>query len=498
MALIKQIDANIQTINKAIIGSFEKIDLRILLFIILCINLLSFIPSNNEEAYLPLAKQFIDPSWMPHSFMFNEWPGNRLIFQYITGFFLKYYEFEPFVFFARMAVFLFISIPVAAIFKKLEIKNIYAILVFQIYLLHQNYFAREFIFGDFEAKSIAYIFVMAGVYYLLNNKFLLAVLFSVLASYLHILVGGWFFVLTFIYSFFSTKSFNLLFKELLLFIILIMPFGYYLGKEIVHSNSVINGVNLDWVYVYFRNAHHLAPLSVKTMLPEVILQIGITGLLFLTTIFIFRKYKGELLNKLFLLNIIIFSMLFISLGISLVDKNGFFLKFYLFRYAALGCFMMYLYVLTLLKLIPKIPKLVKTGFFLIGFYLIAGQSLETLQDIFNTNSKTEYKELVNFVIQNTDSNAVFLNLDDYELSFSRLTRREEFVSYKLVPGGGQKIYEWYTRILERNIIANDMSRIQDLKKTYKLDFLISDHSVDERQMLKLVFNNKRFSLYKIL
>jgi hypothetical protein len=498
MASAKHIDLKLQKINTVFAEAFEKIDLRILLFLLLCLNLLSFIPTNNEEAYLPLAKQFIDPLWMPHSFMFNEWPGNRLIFQYITGFFLKYCEFEPFVFFARMAVFLLISIPVAAIFKKLEIKNIYAILVFQIYLLHQNYFAREFIFGDFEAKSIAYIFIMAGVYYVLNNRFLLAVLFSILASYFHILVGGWFFVLTFIYSFFSTKSFRLLFKELALFIILLLPFGYYLGKEIVHSATVINGVNIDWVYVYFRNAHHLAPLSVRTMLPEVILEISITALLFLSTIFIFRRYKGELNNILWLLNIIIFSMLFISLGISLIDKNGFLLKFYLFRYAALGCFLMYLYIIILLKLIPKIPHLLKTVFFLIGCFLVINQAREFWHSNFNSDAKKEYKELVNYVTQNTDPNAVFLTLDDYELSFSRKTRREEFVSYKFVPGGGQKIYVWYTRVLERNNIGKDLTKIQSLKQKHSIDYIISDHTLDEGNILKLVFRNKIYSVYKIL
>ena len=409
--------------NSAVIRAFEKVDLRLLIFLLLCLNFLSFTLSSNEEAYLPLAKQYMNPGWMPNSFIFNEWPGNRLLFQYVTGFFLRYFEFEPFVFFARMAVFLFIAFPVAAIFKLLKIQNISVIIVFQIYLLHQNYFAREFIFGDFEAKSIAYIFVLTGLYYLLKNKYLLAVLFAVLGSYFHILVGGWFFVLIFIYSFFIQRSFLLLVKESVIYIILLLPFAYYLGTEIAHSGSVINGVNIDWVYVYFRNPHHLAPLSVKEMLPEILSEIAITALLFIATIFIFRKYKGELTRNLFWLNIIVFTLLFAFLGISLVDKKGVLLKFYLFRFAALGCFLMYLYLIIIVKLAVKIKPWIFSLFLLLGFFLIISQGVEFYNDVFRENQKKDYKELVEYIRNKTSASQVFLTLDDYELSFSRVTQR---------------------------------------------------------------------------
>jgi hypothetical protein len=488
---------NEKIINPVILA-FEKIDIRILVFIILCLNLLSFSLSTNEEAYLPLAKQYMDASWMPNSFLFNEWPGNRLVFQWIAGFFLRYVEFEPFVFIARMAVFALISLPVGAIFRKLGIKNILAIIVFQIYLLHQNYFAQEFIFGDFEAKSIAYIFVMAALYYLICNKFLISVLFSVAAAYFHILVGGWCFALILIYTLFATKSFRLVVQELLLFLLLLLPYAYYLGAEIVKSGAVINGVNIDWVYVYFRNAHHLAPLALKERLPETIFQISVTAALFVCAIFILRKVKGEFLNKFFILNVIVFSLLFLSLGISLYDKTGTLLKFYLFRIAALGCFLMYLYIALVIKAISNIPPLIKIAFFLVAFYLIMAAGINTFNQIFRAESKPDYEALLNFAQKNTKPEDVFLNLDDYEFSFSRKTRREEFVVYKFVPGGGKKIYEWYTRVLDRKNINTDISKLSILKQKYRLDYVISDHNLEQGTMLKLVLQNKTYSLYRIL
>jgi len=485
-------------INQNILKAFEKVDIRILLFLILCINFLSFTVSDNEEAQLSLAKQFMDHAWMPNSFSFNEWPGNRFLFQMLSGFALRYVEFEPFVFFARMLVFLFISIPLGAIFRKLGIKNIYALIFFQIYLLHQSYFGAEFIFRDYETKSLAYIFVLSGVYCLLNNKFLLAVFSSIIACYIHVLVGAGFFVLVFIYTIFRSKSFTLILKELLLFTVLFLPQGYFLGREIFSSGSVVNGVNIDWVYAYFRNPHHTTPLSVKGMRTEVILQMSITGLLFLSTLFIFRRFRGEFLDKLYTMNVIVFSILFISVGISLIDKTGFILKFYLFRIAALGCFLMLLYTILMLKLIPAIPELIKSLLFVSGFCLIIAAANTTFHQIFRADPKPGFHELVNYIKQNTGPEDVFLTMGDYELSFSRKTRRDEFVVYKFVPFGGKKIYEWYIRMLERMKLWDDLSEINYLKKKYRLNYFLCDHDVDEGQYLKLVFHNKTYSLYKIL
>ena len=152
----------------------------------------------------------------------------------------------------------------------------------------------------------------------------------------------------------------------------------------------------------------------------------------------------------------------------------------------------------MLKFIPRIPEYAKSGFLLIGFFLVFEASANTFHNIFRADPKTEYHELVNFVKQNTELTDVFLNLGDYELSFSRKTRRDEFVVYKFVPFGGSKIYEWYSRFMEKNKVWNDLSEIKNLKKKYKLDYFICDHAINEGDFLRLVFQNKSYCLYKIL
>ncbi len=129
-------------ITDILVTFFEKVDIRLLIFAVLCLNFLSLTLSSNEEAYLPLAKQFMDPDWIPHSFAFTEWPGNRLIFQFISGFALKYLTFEQVAFWGRLLVFLIIAFPVGGLFKRLQIGNLAALLLFQLYLIKAELLCR--------------------------------------------------------------------------------------------------------------------------------------------------------------------------------------------------------------------------------------------------------------------------------------------------------------------------------------------------------------------
>lgn len=482
--------------NKLVI-SFEKIDIRLLFFIILCLNFLSFKLTSNEEVYLPLAKQFMDPSWIPHSFMFTEWPGTRYLFQCLAGFALKYLSFEQVAFTGRMLVFMIIVFPVGGFFKRLQITNLAAILLFQLYLLRQNYFAGEYIFGDFEPKSLAYIAVFAGLNCLLDRKYLLAVVYAVISSYFHILVGGWFFLLVFLYTFFSVKSWILSVKQGMLFALLIAPMAIYLARVIFIDGSVIEGVNIDRVSVFFRNAHHLAPFYLKQHLVRTSLQVLGSAVLFIFTLFVFRKKKGPLFDELYLLNVIILTILFISLPISLVDKNGTFLKFYLFRLAGVGMLLMYIYIYKFLSVQWKAPETLKLIFITAGFYLILAASFSTVSKFIHPDANPDYQQLDAYVTSHTGLNDVFLSLSDDYISFSRNTRREVFVIYKFDPGGGKKIYEWYHRICERDKLNQNEGYLDEMLTHYRLDYLLSDHLLDKQTHLNIVFYNKTFYLYKI-
>lgn len=485
-----------------IIGCINKIDSRLFIFVLLCLNLLSFQLYSNEEAYFPLAKQYINPDWIPNSFTFSEWVGTRFLFQNIVGIALKYFSFETVAFFGRLLNFLAFSFPLALIFKKFKISNIGIFVILQLFVLNtgmQAFFGQEWIFRAFESKTIAYVFIFYSLYYLFSEKYIKTAVFAAIATYFHILVGGWFFCFCGLYMLFSKLNFIQLLKSSIVYLLIVSPFIFYLGSHLETDGNIINGVNIDWVYVYFRNTHHTAPLMwrkfASDVLPRIIVSFGIFGL----CLFYIRNNESSLVRKLNKAVIIILSMLFAALIINLIDKEGHILKFYLFRIASIGAFCTYLLLFLVLRSICRDSKSyykIKQFLFISFCLLFIMRIGRTVNTFVNPSVKNELIELADYVKSNTDLTDVVLWLDKDEQSFSRRARRESWVVRKFDPGGGKKIYEWYMRVNKRKDVMNDFSKLPELLSNYKIDYVVSRKKINS-DYLKEKYHNDLYYLYMI-
>ncbi len=482
----------------------NKIDSRLLIFLILCLNLLSFNLHTNEEAYFSLAMQYMDPNWIPGSFTFTEWVGTRLLFQTITGFALKFLSFEQVAFWARLFNILVYSFPLALIFKELKIKNIGILIILQIFALNlntQHFFGQEWIFRGFEAKTLAYIFIFYSFYYILKSRYMLVALFAAIASYFHILVGGWFFVMVFIYALVREQNIKLSFKMGLTYVGIVSPFIAYLALYINGSGSIINGVDIDWVSVFFRNAHHVAPMHSRGAMTGVLPRVIVSFILSLVSIFYFRKSTSENIRKLNTIAIVCLCMIFTGLIITHIDHNGRILKYYLFRIASIGAFSYYLLIFLFFR--DKFdkwfnPQYVKSIAILIMIPFFLESVVNNIaSQVKKARNEKDLIELASYFKENTKPEDVYLFLNRDELSFSRRTRREAWVIFKFDPGGGEKIYEWYMRSQAKIKLQEDISYIDTITQKYKLDYLITDEQTDYKN-LKEVYHNNKYHLYEIV
>lgn len=486
-----------------VIQAMNKVDSRLFIFFVLCFCLLSFVPYSNEEAYFSLAKQYADPSWIPGSFTFTEWVGTRFLFQNIAGFALNFMSFEQLAFWGRMINFLLYAFPLALIFKHLKITNLGVLVVLVLFIQNvdtQHFFGKEWIFLGFESKTLAYVFVLWGYYCLLTEKYRQSALHAAFASYFHILVGGWFFVLVFIYVFFRKLNIKLSFQIGIIYVLAVLPFMAYLAMNLVESGSVINGVDIDWVYSFFRNTHHTAPMhtpgAMQKILPRVIVSFG----LLLLSIFYFRKQEDERICVLNRIAMISLCMVFAGLLLTYVDVHGRILKYYVFRVASIGAFSYYLMLLLFFSHKLREHKnweQIRCWIFVAAtlFFLIkAGKNVNRM--IFPENNG-DLVEMAAYVGTHSAPDDVFLFLNDDELAFSRLARRESLVIFKFDPGGGEKIYEWYVREKMRRQLQTDITYLDTICETYRLDYLIAKKPVDYKG-LNEVFHNKQYYLYKVI
>lgn len=489
-----------------IIEFLNKIDSRLFIFLVLCLNLLSFKVHSNEEAYFPLAKQFIDPSWIPGSFTFTEWVGTRFFFQYIAGFALKYWSFEQLAFWGGMFNYACYAFPLALIFKELKIKNLGILVILQIFIINlstQHFFGREWIFGGFEGKTLAYVFIFYAFYYLLKAKYIQVVLFAAIASYFHILVGGWYFVMAFIYVLVTERNIKLLLRMGMVYLLIVSPFIFFLSSHLDESGSIINGVNIDWVYSFFRNTHHTAPMHVPNAMQEVFPRVVLSFILLLLSIFYFRKSPDTNIRKLNRIAIISLCMLFVGLLITYIDTGGHLLKYYLFRIASIGAFTYYIIVFLFLRnlLYSYIqPGYVNAITFLLILTLLCFRTANNFKKNIFYKENPNFIALVSYVQEHTQPSNIYLFLEKEkyeEESFSRRTRREALVIFKFDPGGGDKIYEWYSRVQDQQKLQNNINYIDTLKVKYKLNYLITKQSVTQSS-LKEVYHNTKYHLYEVI
>jgi len=239
---------------KRFITIFNRIDPRIITFLVPCLFFLGFDLNYNEEQYFGYSKAFMDSTWMKDSFLFNDFPGTRLLFQWITGFLLRYISFEQMGFLGRLTGFLFLSAPVAALARYFKFNNVLlAFWLLVLYIPQQNFFAGGWIYGGFESKTVAYIFILWSLVFLLRNQLFLSVIFAGISVYWHILVGGWYSIYLFIFllpRMFKTRR---IITYWFITGIMLLPFGWYIYRGLLaNSQAVINGVNISYVYTYIR------------------------------------------------------------------------------------------------------------------------------------------------------------------------------------------------------------------------------------------------------
>jgi hypothetical protein len=511
-------------LSEKIVKWFNRQNLVLLLFIIGTANYIGWELYGGEEQYLGFAKQFMDHEWMPHSFTLNHPAGGNLVFQVVTGFFLRYFSFEQVAFWGRLINFFLLAIPLALIFRYLRFTNIETVIIFQLfYLPHQSIWAGEWVYKHIEEKSIAYIFIFFALYYLFKNKPLKSTLFTAAATFFHFLVGGWFFIISLIFYAVNKKSF----KELLiysgLYILILLPFIIYLGKVyLVNNESVISGIHTGWIYAYYRLPNHIGIFRDLAYFKNQHLEGVLTAFaLFLLCIFYFRKFKRHDIQVLNTLNIIIFIQQFIFIIVAWFDKNGILLKTYPFRTSALTAFFMWLEIGLIFKYygswsifnaLSARLRIFKNKKFLERKLLYASRMNLFLLVIFfayflfecsetiSTGNREDpppdeaMQKVINFAKTETVSKSVFLIFDDkWHPSFIRRSNREKFVVYKFVPTESKIIYEWYDRLMWKEKLQTDISLIDSVRKQYRIDYLVSK----ENYAISSLQEIREFGDYKI-
>lgn len=489
----------------------RKLQLPLGAFFLLVLNYLIPKLTSNQENYYGLAKQYINPNWIPHSFSFNEFVGTRYLFQVIVGYPLQFFSFEAVhLVFTTVGLFL-LAFPFARIFEYCKISVEWSLVLMGLLFFSSMgsgaFWAGEWIFGGFEAKTLAYVFVLWSIFSFFKRDLKVALLLTIPATYFHFLVGGYAFCFIASYAFIVDKEYKKIMKMSLVYLLFAIPFILFLylnGFKNVEVN-VEHTKTANWIYSIFRNPHHTAIFSNSEIFKDKIFPGIIKAfscfLILLTLLIKRKKYVDENVIRVSKFSLYCLLVLFFFLGVCYLDKEGSISKLYLFRFGAVAKFLtimsIFLFVPQINFLNNKKTQVVAVSIvFLLGLIRFNKNFIQVLPELKKTDSykvALKAKEISHpgdiFLYFETDNE---VPTDGFE-SFIRNSERDLFVSYKFVPAEKSEMLVWYQRILDTNKLkAGEIDIFQFLEKYPQVNYVITEDVFP----LELLSTINTYKIYK--
>lgn len=500
----------------------NRVNQYLFVLFVLLLFFLRFKLHINEEHYMVLAKQFYEPEWIPSSFTFNEFASTRVLYQYVAGFMLDYLPFEVASFLGVLLLSLAMAFPLYKIYQFLNLANTEILLHLPIlYFSFQSFFGGESIFLSFEPKTIGYLFVLLALFHLLKERYFWVVLFGVLATYFHILVGGWFMFYFLLYHLVSHRSLKKTFWLGAAYAVSMLPFMVYLYPVLSDNFSTAEApVNPDWIYTYFLQPFHTALfMSVSYFAKEHLEGVLLATAFFVLCLFVFPRLKQGANTKMNRFSILLYLGTCLALAGAYFDRTGAFVKYFPFRVNALFAFLVFLQLVLVTRyffLRPEALKLFQFGvvaLFVLVFLSKAAYGLvliDAKRYFTNTLVDPEFSAAVDYIRNNSAEEEVVLLLPksatpglyytfDMEPSFVRKAERDWFVAFleaPLSPGAG-KINEWYQRLKAKEEVILDNRKLCQLGKDYRIDYVLSDYVLQDIPCCQLIENNENYYLYRL-
>jgi len=225
--------------------------------------------SVNELDVLPLARQHVDPNWIPGDWYLNQPTSYRLLFESLAGNLIVLWGFLATSLVGRLVCYGLVSTALVQIGEKLRLKFLPLILAIELFMVGntQGVIASEWIVGRLEAKSLAYSFVLLALWMLLEKRYGWMALLLGIATSFHVLVGGWAFLIAAGTLALDANSRSKLLRPS------IWLLGIYLSASLFAVQPVLTQlltstpafrISPSAIYVFLRLPHHLNPLIWST------------------------------------------------------------------------------------------------------------------------------------------------------------------------------------------------------------------------------------------
>ena len=437
----------------------------------LIVTLLLLIPphgilSDNEENYFALAERFVDGSAWPDETAVFDTSRHRMLSDATLGALVAALGYAPAQIVTRLlavAAYAIVLPPMFAVFRLTALDA--ALTVMFMAQLGEGIVGGEWMFGGYEAKVAAYVLVLAALRHVfVSERLTPATLLFAAATYMHFLVGGFWFV--------AAMALRLLDRPCdlrhvatatALFALLAAPLlGVIVGSRLADGTAAraVDAPSPDVIYSIIREPHHQSPfLSWAYFRDNWLPGYMFAAVMSLGCLGVIRRDAPRRLRVLATWLAGLLAWLFVVLGPKYLDRDaGVLGKFYLFRPSSLILLLWLMLALASAAwMAGRHAWLLRAALLALpgtGFLYIQIQHV-TQEITANAALEEQKRRLVSDVTRATAPGDIVLIDPDVEtqlLDFERRTGRPALVTWKFAPTNDAELIAWYRRIRLRQAL----------------------------------------------
>lgn len=487
---------------------------RVGFLLLLCVFLIWLAPVDfdcNEDHYFLLAHYQVSPE------AFGEWSAlidhsnNRIVYNLLLGNLIEIFGDRPSLVIVRLVLALGFAASFALLAVRVGLSPVEAAAALGLAtLLGPDLMGDEWIFKAAEAKSFAYALVFAAIGFLLGGRRWLAVSLAVAATYVHVLVGGFWFVFMLAVLLGMGSGLRSAARLFGWYAICVLPMVGLIAYEQLFSlaggpSESADGLSPSYIYSIFRLPHHAAPFED----PRTWAKGFAANLALLLSLVAMRSAARDHLKALVQGLILVSVFLFLALGLSYLDRHsGILGKFYLFRPSALLLLLSTMAGFALLRQsLPSGHRALRAAIAGPVILLFAAHVLATPARQVLDKTTEDMRELATRIQAVTKRDDVVLIQPTRDLSchgrsretamLPRLLDRPTLVSWKYLPSLPADVIEWYERFrFAERTFAGSCPEAADYPVDYLL-YLELDNPAAARLCGATVWTDGRRALVKV-
>ncbi|MFV2070679.1 MAG: DUF6798 domain-containing protein, partial [Pirellulales bacterium] len=501
------------------------------------------VPDVNEPHYLCKAKHYWNPEWCANDFFLAS-ADAHLVFYWTAGWLTRWLSLPAVAWVGRLVSWTFLAWSWRRLSYSLVPRPLYAALSAALWVTLMTWFhlAGEWVVGGFEAKGIAFGFILLGIEAVVRGRWNRAWLLMGIATAFHVLVGGWSLLLVgwvWLTAGRDRPSIPAMLPGLVAGLVASLP-------GLVPALLLTRGVDPDIVrqanhiYVFIRLPHHLALHTLKAAeLTERITRFAPQVLLFVGLCYVLPATPARRRLWQFVFGALLIAWL--GLCISLATWNhpdlaAGILRYYWYRMAdvALPTGIALSVVAGIASRFPsrgdfsaatgKLPGKATTrhtqlaawglavslcfaGFFLGKTVTLRHEDPRPRADR-KTRDADAWRDACAWIAENTPEDALFL-IPRHAQTFKWRAGRAEVANYKDVPQDARSLVEWWQRIdalyrfdsdegqrkYRRTLAQQGDQRLKELAARYGARYLVTERKPPLG--FKMLYDNRRYVVYRI-